>query len=463
MNRRISVLCFFIAAMLTLCGCSDNNHGLSKENPTAVSIWHCYNGHAASQFDDLVTEFNNTVGRENGIIITAQGMSSASGLEDALWDSATEKIGSPAMPNIFQCYPDTALSLESKVSLVDFNDYVSEDEKLAYVRQFLDSGCIGADNAWKIFPVAKSTEILMLNKTDWDKFARETGAELNSLLTWEGLAKTAHDYYEWSGGKAFWGRDAFSNYPIIGSSQLGHELFKDSGNTVTLDFDKDVMKKIWNGFYVPYVNGYYSQVGKSRCDDVRIGEIIALVCSCASAAYFPNEVVLPDGTGYPIECMVLPLPNFEGTAPYAILEGAGMAVTKSTEAEEYASVLFLKWFTESQQNLRFSASSGYMPVSLEAAKPEVMAAYLEEASSSTVIQDAVMMSLSQMEKYIMYAPTGFTGGLQAKDVLDRTMPALAADDRAAINDGAPPDEYLTDEHFEEWYADTLSELKQYCN
>lgn len=463
MKKQLSILWLFVLAVLALCGCSDDNHGLSKKNPVTISVWHYYNGHAASQFDDLVTEFNNTIGRENGVIITAQSMGSTSELEEALWDCATEKIGSPAMPNIFQCYPDTALSLESKVSLVDFNDYITEDEKLAYVRQFLDSGCIGADNAWKIFPVAKSTEVLVLNKTDWDKFAKETGARLDALLTWEGLAQTAKDYYEWSEGKAFFGRDSFANYPILASSQLGHELFSDSEDSVALDFNKNVMKKVWDNYYIPYINGYYSQVGKSRCDDVRIGEIIALVCSSSRASYFPNEVVLPDGTSYSIERVVLPLPNFEDTAPYAILQGAGMAVTQSGEAQEYASVLFLKWFTEKEQNLRFSISSGYMPVSLEAAKTDAMAAYLEEYCPNAVIRDSIMMSLSQTEKYIMYTPIGFPGGAQAKEVLERTMPALAVADRAAIDDGAPPDEYLSDEHFEKWYADTLSELKQYCN
>lgn len=463
MKKQFSILCFFLLTMVTLCGCSDDNHGLSKENPITISVWHYYGGHAASQFDDLVTEFNNTIGRENGVVVTAQGMSSTGELDEALWDCATEKIGSPAMPNMFQCYPDTALSLEQKVALVDFNDYITEDEKLTYVRQFLDSGCIGADNAWKIFPVAKSTEVLMLNKTDWDKFARDTGAQLDALLTWEGLAQTAKDYYEWSGGKAFFGRDSFANYPILAGSQLGHELFKGSGESVTLDFDKAVMRRVWDNFYVPYVNGYYSQVGKSRCDDVRIGEIVALVCSSSRASYFPNEVVLPDGTSYPIERVVLPLPNFEDTAPYAVLQGAGMAVTKSGEAQEYASVLFLKWFTEKEQNLRFSMNSGYMPVSLEAAKADVMAAYLEEHSANAVIRESIMMSLSQTEKYIMYTPAGFTGGSQAKEVLERTMPALAIADRAAIADGTLSDEFLSDEHFQKWYADTLSELKQYCN
>ncbi len=76
MKKRLSILWILLLAALTLCGCSNDNHGLSKGNPTTISVWHYYNGHTASRFDELVTEFNNTVGRENGVIITAQSMSS---------------------------------------------------------------------------------------------------------------------------------------------------------------------------------------------------------------------------------------------------------------------------------------------------------------------------------------------------------------------------------------------------
>lgn len=458
MKKLAPILLILILTAISLCGCSDDSHGLSAKDPTTITIWHYYNGHNAEQFDALVTEFNNTVGRENGIIVMSQSMSCANNLEEALWDSVSEKIGSSKLPNIFHCYPDTAIALENKVALVDFDDYVTEDEKLMYVRHFLDAERIGTDRSWKIFPVAEATEILMLNKTAWDKFARDTGADINDLSTWEGIAQTAEQYYEWSNGKAFFGRDGFANYPIVGSSQLGHELFKVSGNQVTLDFDKDSMKKVWDNFYVPYVKGYYSHVGNFRSDDVRIGEIIAFVCSSSAAAYFPSQAILHDGMTHSVECMVLPLPNFKDTAPYAALQEAGMAVTKSTEAEVYASIMFLKWFTESEQNLRFCADCGYMPVSLEAAKADVVSS----VSSDTVVNDAIITSLKQMEKYVMYTPTGFANGTQAKEVLERTMPALAIADRAELEAGAGLDEYLTDQHFQSWYSDTFSELIQYC-
>ena len=41
-----------------------------------------------------------------------------------------------------------------------------------------------------LFPVAKSTEIMMINKTDWKPFADATGSSLEELSTLEGVAET---------------------------------------------------------------------------------------------------------------------------------------------------------------------------------------------------------------------------------------------------------------------------------
>ena len=461
LNTFLYTLC--ASSTLLLAGCSKTDtHGLSVKNPTSIKIWHYYNGALAAAFDELVSEFNNTLGREQGIVVNAESMSTVTDLENALWDAANEKVGAPDMPNIFQCYQDTAFALDKEISLVNFDDYITEEERNSYVELFVDAGCIGENHAWKLYPTAKSTEVLILNKTDWDKFALDTGVTTQALSTWEGLTETAQTYYEWSGGKAFFGRDAFANYPIIASSQLGHEIFQVTDGGTALDFDHDAMRKIWEHFYVPYVKGYYRHIGKFRSDDVKLGEIIALVCSSSSAVYFPTEVTPADGTPYPIEHLVLPLPNFDQTAPCAVQQGAGMAVTKSTEAEEYASVLFLKWFTQWQQNLKFSVNSGYMPVSKEAVNPENIEQFLSENPTSAIVSDTLRVALEENENYMMYTPPAFTGGTQARSVLDTTMLELALRDRAAVDGGTAIDKFLTDEHFEEWYNSTLKQLEACC-
>ena len=456
--------------VLVLSGCGNDNHGLSKNNPQSITVWNYYNGALAIEFDQLVTEFNNTIGRENGIVVYAESMSTVPDLENALRDSAHEKVGSAKMPNIFQCYPDMAVELNEIVPLVNFDDYVSEKDRKKYLSSYITTGCIGENNEWKIFPIAQSTEVLMLNKTDWDKFASQTGATTDDLATWEGIASTAKKYYEWTGGKAFFGRDAFANYPIVGSAQLGHEIFNVKNGEVTLDFDKDVMRRLWDNFYVPYINGYYTQVGNYRSDDVKIGEIISFVCSTSSSIYFPTEVSVSDDVTYPIDYMILPLPNFEGAPPYEVQQGAGMAVCKSTEAEEYASVLFLQWFTNKEQNLRFSLSSGYLPVTNEALEVKTFTDFFDDTHSKQLIVDALNVALEQTKKYTPYATQGFINGSQARSILNTSMIDKAIEDRNLLNERVSKgedrekvlNEYTSDTNFDSWYQNTFNELKQIC-
>lgn len=43
-----------------------------------------------------------------------------------------------------------------------------------------------------------------------------------------------------------------------------------------------------------------------------------------------------------------------------------MCVRRSSLKKEYAAALFLKWFTQPEQNMRFVYSTGYLPVTKEA-------------------------------------------------------------------------------------------------
>lgn len=51
--------------------------------------------------------------------------------------------------------------------MVDLSDYLTDEEKNEYIDAYLKEGDFSGDGSIKIFPVAKSTELLFLNKTDW--------------------------------------------------------------------------------------------------------------------------------------------------------------------------------------------------------------------------------------------------------------------------------------------------------
>ncbi|WP_343208848.1 extracellular solute-binding protein [Anaerolentibacter hominis] len=462
--------------MLLLCfsvtGCAKKNeHGLSAKEPQTITIWHYYNGVQAIAFDELVMNFNNTVGMEKGIVVNSVGQGSIDDLVSALRDSSNKVIGAADMPNIFQSYSDVASEFDEMGVLANMEPYMTQEEKDKYITSYLQEGYIKNDQELKLFPVAKSSEVLIVNKTMWDKFAADTGAGTDDLATWEGLARTAEKYYEWSDGKAFFGRDAFANYMLIGSKQQGKEIFQVTDGAVTLDFDRDAIQRLWDNYYVPYINGYYKHVGRYRSDDIKTGEIIAHVAASTGSGYLPNEITVGDDDSYPVEYMVLPVPNFEGTEKCVVQQGASMAITKTDETKEYASMVFLQWLAEPEQNIGFCVNSGYLPVQKAANDKEAVQKYIEEHGLEIggVALDCLMTSIDQVNSYELYTSKGFENGYEAREVLNTSMINLAMEDRKSLDEmkngtdkEAAKETYLTGEYFNQWYELTLTELEKLC-
>lgn len=481
LNKR-SALYFSCAAALLLAGCSAKDSAgknpLDPKNPTNITVWHYYNGAQQAAFDQLVEEFNRTVGREQGVYVEANSQGNVSDLETSVLAAFHKEVGSSEAPDIFSSYADTAYTIEQMGVLVNLEDYMTEEELGQYVDSFLEEGRIGADGELRIFPTAKSSEIFMISKTDWEPFAEATGASLDDLATMEGVAQTAKAYYEWTDaqtpdvpddGQAFYGRDAMANLFIIGSMQLGTELFQVDGGQVTFQVNEDVMKRIWDTYYVPFVKGYFTATGRFRSDDMTTGDLISYTGSTTSANYFPNTVETAAGSRE-IEYMVLPAPIFEGGENYAVQQGAGMVVTKSTPKREYASVLFLKWFTQTENNLLFSCTSGYMPVKKDAFSKEAMDAVIADKNLTIdpKTYDTMTICFDVMKDASLYTNKAFDKGAAARKVLEYNLADKAAADRAAVKEqlskGVPLEEaaapYVDDAAFQNWLAEFKSALEQ---
>lgn len=478
-NRKKWVVHAGMAAAFAVCltGCAGKNP-LDAKNPVSLTIWHYYNGSQQVAFDTLVEEFNSTVGREKGIFVESYSQGSVSDLEMAVRDSISGKVGADAMPDIFSSYADTAYEVEQAGALANLSEYLDEKELEKYVDSYIKEGCIAADGTLRIFPTAKSTEIMMINKTDWEVFAAETGVSLEDLQTIEGVADVAKAYYEWTDaatpdvagdGKAFYGRDAVANYFIIGMRQMGVEIFQVENGQVTLNTPKEKLHRLWENYYIPMVKGYFGAYGSFRSDDVKTGDLLAYTGSTSSAMYFPNQVEL-DASSYPIEYMVMAAPMMEGGESYAVQQGAGMVVSKSDEKHEYAAVEFLKWFTEADNNLQFGCVSGYLPVLKEANNAERLDQVIEtnQLEVAPKTYDCLTTIFEKMDNMTLYTNKSFSNGSAARKVLEYHLADKITEDRAAVTaalaQGKSLEEacapYITEEAFEEWYQSFCDALNQ---
>ncbi|MBC5646906.1 extracellular solute-binding protein [Christensenella tenuis] len=477
--RAISVVLVTLLALPLFVGCSIGTQlpKLDPSNPVSLELWHYYNGPQKVAFDEMVAEFNNTVGLEKGIIVEAFNQGSTNDLLTKVVDAANKKVGADDIPDIFAAYSDTAYEIDQLGLVADLDPYFTKDELAEYVPSYIEEGRFDKEDSLKIFPIAKSTEVMMLNKTDWDKFAQATGATTNDLATIEGVTETAKKYYEWTDsltetpddGKTFFGRDAVANYIISGMQQLGSTIFDVTDGEVSFQLTESALRKIWDNYYVPYINGYFGAYGKFRSDDAKTGDLIALVCSTTGSAYFPTEVTVNDNESYPIESLTLPAPCFEGAERYSIQQGAGMVVTKSDAKTEYAAAEFLKWFTDTQRNLDFTVESGYLPVKKSANDTDLVKKTFEQADGiSSALEDSVLVSIDEVNQDILYTNKAFQNGFNARNVLEYSLSDKAQADYETIltdisNGISRTDavaKFDTDENFSSWVSELTSSLEE---
>lgn len=460
-----AVMCLIMGVFSAGCG-KKAETVLDPREPVVINLWHSYNAYAKKEFEQKILEFNETLGKEKGIIIDTFGYGSSEELDRALFNSANKMIGSETLPDIFLAYPDSASRLDSLAPLVAFDKYFSEDELGEYRTEFLGEGIWGEQAAPKMIPVSKSTELLYLNATKWEEFSADTGISEEALKSWEGIAMASEEYYSWSGGEAFFGMNSFNDFALLSAAQLGTFVYQESDGKTVFHYPEEIAKKVWDVYYTPHIKGYYKSNTFNQ-DGIKSGRLMAYVGSSAGAGYFPPEVIVDGSFSYPIECRVLPYPVFLDGYGYMTQRGANMAVFASEPAREYAAVEFLKWFTEPEQNIEFTISTGYIPVKKAAlSSPEALQDYVSGSNNRDAVKKSVATVLEAMNERGFYtknifehayeANLLFSESLDQKIQLDLNEMALRIErggERSAIIS-----ELTGDKEFEQWYHKLIQEM-----
>ncbi len=365
----ILALTMLLGCLGILSSCKDPSP-LDPKNPVTLTMWHNYGGDMQDTMDYLIDQFNSTVGKEQGIVINVEAISSSSELNKSLEMIANGDPGAPEMPDIFTGYPKNAMQFYEKGMLANLDQYFTASELSAYVDAFVAEGRLD-DGGLYVFPIAKSTEVLYVNQTLFDKFATAAGASMADFATFEGLASLSKRYYEWTDaqtpdipndGKQFYAADSWFNVAEVGMVQLGGSLF--SGEALNLEGEK--FEKIFNTFYAPATEGGVAIYDGYSSDLSKTGDIVCSTGSSAGILFYGDTITYNDGTVENVEYSILPYPVFEGGTKTALQRGGGLMVAKTTEQKEYAAAVFIKWLTASEQNMKFVDETGYLPVTKKA-------------------------------------------------------------------------------------------------
>lgn len=356
MKKRVVPLLVLAALIFILSGCGEKSL-LDKREPVSLSFWHVYGEQAGSPMDLLVQEFNRTVGAERGVQVQVTGMSSASKIGGYLLEAQSGGKDVQEMPDLFTCHIVDALEL-GEDNLVDWNRQFTSDELSSFAAGFLDDGT-AEDGRLLVFPISKSTQLLMCNGSGFARFSAATGASYDDLATWEGFYETAGKFYDWS-GNAFCALD----YPIRAVELCAME--HGSGDFYTengwYDTDNAVFKESWMQFARSLAQGHVVVSDLYSNTQVMTGDVLCGLGSSAAILYYNDTVTYRDGTQEPMDLRVLLLPKTAGADALMTQAGVGLCAYKTTDQKAEAAALFVRWLTEAERNLDFVAQTGYMPV-----------------------------------------------------------------------------------------------------
>ena len=356
MKKRVVPLLVLAALIFILSSCGEKSL-LDKREPVSLSFWHVYGEQAGSPMDLLVQEFNRTVGAERGVQVQVTGMSSASKIGGYLLEAQSGGKDVQEMPDLFTCHIVDALEL-GEDNLVDWNRQFTSDELSSFAAGFLDDGT-AEDGRLLVFPISKSTQLLMCNGSGFARFSAATGASYDDLATWEGFYETAGKFYDWS-GNAFCALD----YPIRAVELCAME--HGSGDFYTengwYDTDNAVFKESWMQFARSLAQGHVVVSDLYSNTQVMTGDVLCGLGSSAAILYYNDTVTYRDGTQEPMDLRVLLLPKTAGADALMTQAGVGLCAYKTTDQKAEAAALFVRWLTEAERNLDFVAQTGYMPV-----------------------------------------------------------------------------------------------------
>ncbi len=351
----ISVIFMLIFTVL-LSGCGTKTL-LSENDPVTLEFWHVYGEQSGSPMDDLVDEFNRTTGAEKGICIKVTAVSNATDIGKFLKEAQEGSSSWQNMPDIFTCHINDAAALGDD-SVVDWNNWFTADELSDFVPGFLEDGTL--NDKLVIFPVSKSTQLLMINGSGFGRFSETTGVTYDDLTTWEGFYDAAAKFYEWSGGETFCAMD----YPIRAVEldaleRGGSGLYNDDGWYAE---DNEIFKESWMRFADALSAGHIVVSDLYSNTQVMTGDTLCGLGSSAAILYYNDTVTYRDGTSEPMDLHILPMPKADGTDGLMTQAGVGLCAYKTTEQKAEAASVFVRWLTEAERNLDFVTRTGYMPV-----------------------------------------------------------------------------------------------------
>ena len=376
-----------LTGILALTGCSA---GQAQEEiklvtevsePVTLDFWHALSGYNGEVLNEIVEDFNETVGEEKGITVVPTFQGSYSDNKSKVM--ASLKAGNA--PDIVMGTNNDIYEYVSNGFAMNLDEYIYNGEIGMYGEEYSlediysvfreDSKSYTENGDYYSLPFSKSTDLLFYNKT----FFEEHGLKVPQ--TWEEVVEVSKQITEIT-KKASFSIDNTSNHFITMMKQLGGEYTNKDGEVL---FNNETGKYVLELTRENIENGNWRTAGEDIYSSTAFtnGLVQMYVGSSAGASFLENDN---------FEWAAVPSPQWDLENPHYISQGNNVAVIKSstsTSDEVYGSYEFIKYLVGHEANLKWSTETGYLPVRKSVSESEEYQTIMNEDSSKQAAVSSV--------------------------------------------------------------------------
>ncbi|MBI5929142.1 MAG: ABC transporter substrate-binding protein [Chloroflexi bacterium] len=331
-----------------------------------VTWWHNHSNAREERVNELVAEFN--ANNPWGITVEASNQ----GSYDDIYGKIIAGLTSGELPNLVVAYQNQALAYKAGGGIVDLNPYVTdptvglnEAEVADFIPAFFTQD-IAPDGVRIGFPPNRSAEVLYYNRSalaelgydappaNWDEF-REMACAFTAG-GWSGYTGDAPMGYSV--------RTDASNVAAL-TYALGADIFDAETNTYTYNNEATITALTFMQSLV--ADGCANLIAENFADqnDFAAGKNLFYMGSTSGIPFIASAI---QESGVALDWGVTFIPY--GETPAVDIYGASVSIIagSSTPEQQLATWLFVRWFTEADQQASWAAASNYFPVRISTAQ-----------------------------------------------------------------------------------------------
>lgn len=376
MKKMIALSLLLMAGMMLFA------RGSKESGKTVVEIWHSNSGPSGTAFDEIVDDFNSTIGEEKGIVIEAIYQGLANDVLTKVKAAASADISS--LPDIAQLDATACLDMRNADYLIlpeSADIEISEIHPAAIEALMSDKGLLGV-------PFNASSLLFYYNKTLFDSLSLNPPETLDDFaaiapLLGEKDSTGKVTRYAFAGVPATYELGAFIGAQK-GLSYIVDEKNGHMGTPSKVLFEEDGTFRNFLGHWKAlYDTGFVNNITSGISTEFAAGRTATMLASSSSLTAVINTV---DGR-FEVGTAFVPMTDEEATGGVNIGGGAFFLFDSSDAVKTV-----IEYFVSQDVQMKWAEDTGYLAINTALYDNPEYLAFLDENPAFKVATEQMLQS-----------------------------------------------------------------------